>query len=210
MLVMAGWLRRIGYRAYLSGIDWNIGCPNRTGQLLGWRLAHIVRKTGSPIVIVGHSLGGLLARFLGVHFPERVCQVVALGSPIHSPSKAIHPVVQLAFRILAPPECSNPQCPGEFIQNVSSPLPQGVGCTAIFSKQDEVVDWRACLDPQGDNQEVSGRHASLIVHSEVYRILADILAACSQRKERRATQQSTRQLAPAEPPLYDGGFDEAA
>jgi triacylglycerol lipase len=29
--VMAGWLRRIGYRPYLSGIDWNVSPPARMG-----------------------------------------------------------------------------------------------------------------------------------------------------------------------------------
>src|SRR5437867_7185829 len=61
--VMAGWLSRIGYRPYLSGIDWHVGSPSRTAELLAWRLAQIVKETGSPTLIVGHSLGGILARF---------------------------------------------------------------------------------------------------------------------------------------------------
>jgi hypothetical protein len=52
-----------------------------------------------------------------------------------------------------------------------------VGFTAIFSTQDEIVDWRACVDPQGDNYQVSGRHLGLVVNREVYRLLADILGS---------------------------------
>lgn len=201
--VMAEWLGRIGYRPYLSGIDWNVGCPNKTGELLGWRLAYIIRETGSPVVVVGHSLGGLLARFLGAHFSGAIRHAVALGSPIHGSLGATPPFVRLVFRTLrtlwrladnAPPECGTPQCACGFSQRVSSPLPQGVGFTAIFSKRDEVVDWHACLDPQGDNQEVSGRHLGLVVNREVYRILAGILATCSQGKDMRAAQGSTRQF----------------
>ena len=70
------------------------------------------------------------------------------------------------------------------IQTAFSPLSEGVGLTTIFSKQDEVVDWRACLDPQGENKEVSGRHVGLIVNKQVYRILADTLATHGQGKER--------------------------
>jgi hypothetical protein len=51
-----------------------------------------------------------------------------------------------------------------------------VGLTSIFSKEDEVVDWRACLDPWGEGHEVSGRHMGLVVNREVYRILAQVLA----------------------------------
>ena len=149
LMVMAGWLGRIGYRPYLSGIDWNVSCPNKTKKLLAWRLAHIVKETGTPIVVVGHSLGGLLARFLGANFPKSVCHVVALGSPIYGPLRATRPFVQLAFRTLrgllgavgdSTPECGSSRCACGFIQGISSPLPQGVGFTAIFSKRDEVVD----------------------------------------------------------------------
>lgn len=183
--VMARWLRRLGYRPYLSGIDWNIRAPERTGELLARRIIHVVRETGSPILMVGHSLGGMLARSLGFYFPapifpEVIRHVVALGSPIHNSPYPAHPFIRLAFLALqslgkaggkAPPDLLS------FIEKVSAPLPAGVGFTAIFSTQDEVVDWRACLDPQGDNYQVSGRHLGLVVNREVYRLLADILGS---------------------------------
>ena len=34
---LARWLSRIGYRPYLSGIDWNVGCPDEKSERLGWR-----------------------------------------------------------------------------------------------------------------------------------------------------------------------------
>src|SRR5215813_25747 len=58
MGVMGGWLNRLGYRAYFSGIAWNIDCPKRTGERLHWRLDSITQATGYPIVVVGHGLGG--------------------------------------------------------------------------------------------------------------------------------------------------------
>jgi pimeloyl-ACP methyl ester carboxylesterase len=183
--VLAGWLNRVGYRAYFSGVHWNIDCPNRTGDLLRWRLDHITQETGSSLVVIGHSLGGLLARFLGANFSEKIRHVVALGSPIDRNSLRVHPFVPLAFRTLqtlrrsaqdAFPHCGSPRCVCEFGQTAFAPLPEDVGSTCIFTKQDEVVDWRACLDPQGANREVSGRHMSLIVNRQVYRILANILA----------------------------------
>jgi len=173
--VMAGWLSRIGYRPYLSGIDWNVGLPNRTAELLGWRLAYIIKETRSPVVVVGHSLGGLLARFLGAHFPESVRHVIALGAPIHSPLQALHPFIQLTLHTLQILWGSVDDLAPKFAESVSSPLPQRVGFTAIFSTEDELVDWRSCLDPQEDNREVSGGHLGLVVNREVYRTLATVL-----------------------------------
>ena len=81
MAAMARWLARIGYRPYLSGIDWNVGCPDRKVELLGWRTQAIVRESGVPLVLVGHSLGGMLAHAIAVRFPERVRHLVMLGTP---------------------------------------------------------------------------------------------------------------------------------
>ena len=99
--VMAGWLNRVGYRAYLSGIDWNIDCPNRTVERLQWRLEHIVSKSSHPVILIGHSLGGVLARFLGLNFPERIGHIIALGSPITPPLR-VHPLLLAASRLLQP------------------------------------------------------------------------------------------------------------
>jgi len=135
--------------------------------------------------MVGHSLGGMLARSLGSYFhaiifPEVVRSVVALGSPIHNSPQAPHPFIRLAFLALqslgnavgeAPPDLLS------FIEKASAPVPTGVGFTAIFSKEDEIVDWRTCMDPQGNNYQVSGRHLGLVVNREVYRLLAEILGA---------------------------------
>ena len=179
--VMARWLRRLGYRPYLSGIDWNVRAPERTGELLARRLSYIVSETGSPVTMVGHSLGGMLARALGSHFPTVIFpgvvrHVVALGSPIHNSAHATHPLIRLAFLALHSLRKTPADLPG-FIEKVSAPLPAGVGFTAIFSTRDEIVAWRACVDPQGNNYQVSGGHLGLVVNREVYRLLANILAS---------------------------------
>src|SRR5262245_17773279 len=95
----AGWLNCIGYRAYLSGLDWNVDCPNKTGELLQWRLDYLTRETSNSITVVGHSLGGMLARFLGANFPEKIRHVIAIGGPLNG-SMRVHPMVPLAFRTL--------------------------------------------------------------------------------------------------------------
>ncbi|MCS6927763.1 MAG: alpha/beta hydrolase [Candidatus Binatia bacterium] len=203
---MAGWLNRLGYRAHFSGIDWNIDCPNRTAELLRWRLEHIQQADATPLIIIGHSLGGLLARFLGSTFPGSVRHVIALGSPVTRPLR-IHPLVHSTFLLLQPlrrlkgrtaPQCGSVHCSCSFNRTVFSPLPAGVGFTSIFSKQDEVVDWRASLDPAGDNREVSGRHLGLIVNPQVYRLIAQVLSLYSQGRGRRET------AAPATEPDKNG------
>ena len=181
--IMAGWLNRLGYRAYFSGIDWNIDCPNRTGELLRWRVDHIVKETGQPIIAIGHSLGGMLARFLGASFPGKVTHVISIGSPIQQPI-IVNPIVLLTSHILyplrqirgkIPSECGSLECSCQFQQTVFSALPSHLEVTSIFSKEDEVVDWRSSVDPEAQNLEVSGRHLGLIVNRHVFHALLEVL-----------------------------------
>lgn len=186
LLILAGWLRRFGHRPYLSGLAWNVIHPSRTGQQLTRRLAYIVQETGQPVTIIGHSLGGMLGRFLSSEMPGHVTHVIALGSPIHSPLAAYRPEIRdTVFPGRAEWETTQRQSARRrpthdflvFLQRVFAPLPPHVQFTAIFSKQDEIVNWQACIDPNGESREVSGRHLSLVVNRAVYTALAEVLAA---------------------------------
>jgi triacylglycerol lipase len=182
---MARWLMRIGYRPYLSGIDWNVGCPDEKSGRLGWRLAHITDECGMPAVVLGHSLGGMLARALAVKYPARVSDVVTLGSPARLLWSAVRPRYRPAMRAFQsvwhafnnlPPQCGTDQCTCRFGEAVSSRIPRAVKLSSLYTRADEVVDWRTCVVADGDNYEVSGGHVSMAVNREVYRLLANILA----------------------------------
>jgi hypothetical protein len=64
-----------------------------------------------------------------------------------------------------------------FAATVAAPLPADVGCSAIFSRDDEIVDWRVCLDPYETNYQVPGLHMGLVVNRAVYRLLGTILSS---------------------------------
>ena len=183
--VLTGWLNRLGYRAYCSGIDWNINCPDRTATLLQWRLEHVAKESQQPVTVVGHSLGGVLARYLGASQPEQIRHVIALGSPIDG-SMRIHPLVPLTFKMIqhvqglsqpSLPQCAkNVHCTCAFVRGAFGSLLPQVRFTAIYSKRDEIVDWRACIDPAKVSYEVDGQHLGLIVNRDVYRLLGQLLA----------------------------------
>lgn len=185
---LARWLSRVGYRPHLSGIDWNVGCPDEKSERLGWRLAHITDECGMPAVVLGHSLGGVLARALAVKYPARVRHVVTLGSPSRINWNAVRARYRPAIRSLQalwqafqnrPAQCGTDQCACSFGEAANSRFPRGVKLSSIYTRSDEVVDWRACIAAEGDNHEVSGGHVSMAVNREVYQLLAVILAARS-------------------------------
>jgi pimeloyl-ACP methyl ester carboxylesterase len=184
MATMARWLTRIGYRAHLSGIDWNVGCPGRKVELLSWRVQRIARDSGVPVVLVGHSLGGMLARSIAVRHPDSVRHLVMLGAPSRMEwPAAIRPEWWPALRftrslwsMLGVDEmrCGTRRCECAFA--LSSVAPAGsVGFSSIYTRSDEVIEWRACLDSRAWNHEVPGGHFSLPVNRHVYRLLAETL-----------------------------------
>src|SRR5450759_5377400 len=65
------WLDRIGYKSYLSLIHISAECPN---LLIKYKLEATIQKaykeTGRKIHLVGHSLGGVIARAVASQMPD--------------------------------------------------------------------------------------------------------------------------------------------
>ena len=59
--------------------------------------------------------------------------------------------------------------------------------TAIYSKRDGIVDWRACLDPAAQQVEVRTSHCGMAVDPVV---MDHVLAALREQQVRRANRQA--------------------
>ena len=86
LALMARTLRRHGVRTYRSHIHANVGCTLNAAAQLEARLESIALRRGSRVQIVGHSLGGMLARGLAVRRPDLVSGIVTMGSPMLAPA----------------------------------------------------------------------------------------------------------------------------
>lgn len=172
--VLRRYLGRIGYRA----LPWGLG--RNTGTLeLQERLVHhfdsLTQQCDGQISLVGQSLGGVYARELARQFPERVRQVVTLGSPSASagPDTA-NPLVIRLFEYVA--GMSRDEVHDQMRSHAGEPPP--VPSTAIYSKSDGVVHWSSCLEyrgPQSENVEVLGSHTGMAMNALVFHVLADRL-----------------------------------
>ena len=72
-------LAEAGWRVHGWGLGWNLGVE---ADMLE-RLEKCIERMGArePVLVVGWSLGGLYARELARHCPDKVRAVVTLGSP---------------------------------------------------------------------------------------------------------------------------------
>ena len=115
--------------------------------------------------IVGHSLGGMLARGLAVRRPDLVAGIVTLGSPMLAPgahhvtlTKSVEMLVRLSragWPGLMSEDCVAGDCARQSFDESRQPMPADVAFTAIYSKRDGIVDWRACVDPLAVPVEVT-------------------------------------------------------
>jgi pimeloyl-ACP methyl ester carboxylesterase len=188
LLEMHFWLGRIGYRPFLSRIGRNAECLDRlVGRLLG-TIEEARASTGRPVHLIGHSLGGMLARAAAVRRPDRIASVITLGSPFRGIRS--HPLVMQATSAVRArirsraeqgdnrPDCFTAACQCDTVAALQAPLPSAVPQIAIYTKTDGIVDWRSCINDDAEADiEVSGTHVGLAWNPKVYRIIAERLTA---------------------------------
>ena len=179
------WLRRRGHSVASSGMFVNIDCAERIVTRLEAQLEQLALRRGGPVVLIGQSRGGTLARALAVRRPELVCGLVMLGSPVRDGLAVSAPVLttvrwlarlgDLGLPGLFSSSCRDGECCERFNAELSAPLAQGIAAMAIYSRSDAIVDWRACLDPHAEQVEVDSSHCGMSVHPAVYRLLDRVL-----------------------------------
>lgn len=76
------WLQRVGYVPVASGLDRNPGWSEELVRELGERADRAHGRSRRPITIVGHSMGGILARSIAIRRSRTTAHVIALGSPL--------------------------------------------------------------------------------------------------------------------------------
>jgi triacylglycerol lipase len=181
------WLRRIGYRPYFSGIGVNAECPNLLIQRrLNQTIDQALTETGRKIHLIGHSLGGVIARAAAGQRPTDVASVITLAAPIRG-TVANRAVLQAAeavrLRILAEhgrgvlPDCYTGRCTCDFLGALRRRVPDSLVETAIYTRYDGIVDWRYCMTMNADvDVEVPGTHIGMTFNPAAYAVVAERLA----------------------------------
>jgi triacylglycerol lipase len=181
LTALAGWLRRRGHRVSGSGMLFNVGCAGRELARLEGRLGEL----DGPVIVIGQSRGGTLARALAAGNPDRVAGLVTLGSPVLDPLAVSAPVMRTVRSVarlgdLGMPgvfssDCMDGACCSDFNARLRAPLEAGMPALAVHSRSDGIVDWRACLDPHARCVEIDGSHCGMAVNPAVYEELEPML-----------------------------------
>jgi len=71
LTLLRQWLRRRGHRVAVSGLRANVDCAERTVSRLQQHLRGFAQECGRPVVLIGQSRGGAIARALAVRDPDK-------------------------------------------------------------------------------------------------------------------------------------------
>ena len=186
LLVLAVWLRRIGYRPFACGFVANLECSDRAADRVERRVAEVHRRHGRRVALVGHSRGGHYARAVACRRPELVSHAVSMGAGLREMLAVSYPTeaavaaargIQLRTGAARSPRCLTERCDCPFGRDFTRPFPgERVRLTSIYSRGDGVVRWQAAAPTDADCVEVSGSHVGLIFNRKAYRALATVLA----------------------------------
>jgi pimeloyl-ACP methyl ester carboxylesterase len=194
--MMAGWLKRAGYRPSRAGIVSNVNCSAVLLPRLEERLERLAELQGRRAAIVGQSRGGTMAKVLAKRRPDLVSGVIGLGAPQTDPL-AVHPLVRLQVEAVsrlgslgAPGlfkrSCLDGDCCSAFWEDLAGPLQPGIPLVSVYSRSDGVVDWRSCLDPHAtDLVEIGASHCGMAVSRAAWRAVAEALESFRDADERR-------------------------
>jgi len=167
--VFRNFLIRLGYIPHGWSLGANIGPTQRLMNGAAERLIALSDAHG-PVSIIGFSLGGLFARWLALHSPDRVRQVISVCSPIHQPARNFWLPLQPFLGLWRGHDLAS------LAEAVARPLP--VPRTILYSRRDGLVNWSACLDaacPE-DCIEIAGPHVLIARDPQVMGIVAERLA----------------------------------
>jgi triacylglycerol lipase len=181
------WLGRIGYKPYYSGIRLNAECPNLLiRQNVNQAIQEAYKSSRRKVHLIGHSLGGTIARAVASQMPDRIASVITLAAPIRG--LAAHASILRAAELVRKrilerhgprvlPDCYTARCTCDFVESIRGKFPKSVRQTAIYTKTDGIMDWRVCQtgDPSVDF-EVSATHLGLVFSPLVYSVVAERLA----------------------------------
>ncbi len=125
----------------------------------------------SKVILLGWSLGGYIAREVARDLPNEVAQVITLGAPVIG-----GPKYTKAAALFRAKGHDLDWVERESGKRDNNPIKQPI--TAIYSKSDAVVDWRAALDkvsPNVEHIEVEAAHLGMGFNRQIWKLIRESL-----------------------------------
>jgi surfactin synthase thioesterase subunit len=133
-------------------------------------MLEVLHHLPEPAMLVGWSLGGVIARELARFAPDLVRGVVTYGTPVIG-----GPTYTLAADAWGTDECDRIRRVSDALQHT---VPIDVPITAMYSREDRMVSWAECIDHYTTactHIEVSSSHVGM--DPDVWSVVAQAIEA---------------------------------
>ena len=161
-------LTKLGYAPEYWGLGINHGYVEKYRDQL---LAKLKREDSTEkIILIGWSLGGTIAREIAREMPDRVGSVITYGCPVVG-----GPTYTIGASVWDKKDTERIKA---LIEEKDITNPIEVPMSIIFTKNDSIVSWSACIDTKSKNVkhfEVDSTHLSLGIDPSVWRVIVNHL-----------------------------------
>ena len=130
------------------------------------------KELDSPVVVIGWSLGGYIARECARELPDEVVQVITFGAPVYG-----GPKYSRAATVFKAKNQDLDWIERSIDTRENKPITQPI--TAIYSKSDGIVSWTAAVDtssPNVNNVKVNASHLGMGFNHKVWKEVGKALA----------------------------------
>lgn len=187
------YLKSLGFKTY----KWELGVNMINSKYLPkleQRLNEIYDIHQQKVSLVGWSGGGIFAKLIANRFPDKVEQLVTIGSPVWGIKHMKTPVIK-SLEFLRGKQLRERN--RKFIKEMEE-IPD-VPITCIYTKTDGLVPWKHCLEAETyrddiKNIEVFGSHSGMGANATVLLTVANALTYNLQENHNKTTIEKIESL----------------
>ena len=168
------YLKSVGFQTY----KWDLGVNMINSKYLPKlveRLDEIFEKHQEKVSLVGWSGGGIFAKIIANRYPDKVEQLITIGSPVWGVKNMKTPIVRMLEFLRGK---SLKERNDKFLKELEE-IPK-VPITCIYTKTDGLLPWKHCMEAETlrkdiKNIEVFGSHCGMGANASVLLTVANSL-----------------------------------
>ncbi|WP_430929113.1 esterase/lipase family protein [Polaribacter marinivivus] len=187
------YLKSVGFKTY----KWDLGVNminSKSIPKLVEKLDEIFEKHQEKVSLVGWSGGGIFAKIIANRHPEKVEQLITIGSPVWGLKNMKAPVIK-SLEFLRGQKLRERN--EKFIKELEE-IPN-VPITCVYTKTDGLIPWKNCMEAETyrkdiKNIEVFGSHCGMGANATILLTVANALSANLETKKDETIIEKVEQL----------------